>query len=248
MNDLARRRVDLLGVPVDAVTMAEALHWALEQLPTGETNLIFTPNPEIVYRAWHDPVFYQALTSADLLVPDGIGVVWAAARLGQPVPERVPGYDLMIHLLAALARRHGRVFFLGARPEVVQAAAQVASRRWPGLVVTGYHHGYFQPGQEEQAVLQKIRAAAPDLLLVALGAGKQEEWLAFHRAELQVPLAIAVGGSFDVLAGITQRAPTWMQRLHLEWLYRLLRQPSRWRRMLALPRFAWTIIKAGAKR
>ena len=183
------------------------MHWALEQLPTGETNLIFTPNPEIVYRAWHDPVFYQALTSADLLVPDGIGVVWAAARLGQPVPERVPGYDLMIHLLAALARRHGMVFFLGARPEVVQAAAQVASRRWPGLVVTGYHHGYFQPGQEEQAVLQKIRAAAPDLLLVALGAGKQEEWLAFHRAELQVPLAIAVGGSFDVWQGSLSGPP-----------------------------------------
>ncbi|MDK2785305.1 MAG: N-acetylglucosaminyldiphosphoundecaprenol N-acetyl-beta-D-mannosaminyltransferase [Bacillota bacterium] len=238
-----RERVWILGVPLAPLTAEEALATVAEWLRAerGRTRLIFTPNAEIIARAQVDPELRAALAGADLTVPDGIGVVWASRFLGTPVPERVPGIELLEAVLGLAARQGYRVFFLGGRPGVAEEAAARLSARWPGLQVTGTHHGYFGPDEEEK-VLENIRAAAPDILVVALGAPKQELWLTRHKEELTVRVALGVGGSLDVLAGRVKRAPQLFRRLGLEWLYRILRQPERWRRAVFLPRFVLAVL------
>lgn len=203
--------------------------------------LVVTANPEIIFQARQDKELEQVLQSADLVVADGIGVVWAAQRYGQPVPERVPGVELMTHLLAAAAQQGWRPFFLGTRPEVITQAVDKASTMYPDLQLAGYHHGYFGP-QEEEEVLAKVEAARPDLLLAGMGAQRELKWLHQHRRQLPVKVAMGVGGSFDVLAGAVQRAPDWVQRIHLEWLYRLFKEPQRWRRQTVLPRFVLAVL------
>lgn len=241
-------RASILGVAVDRVSLDEAVArvegFIADFARDGRTRLVVTPNPEIIYAARTDGELAAALREADLSLPDGTGVVWAARRLGEPVPERVAGIDLMERLLALSARRGYRVFFLGTRPEVVARAAEVARRRYPGLAVAGYHHGYFGP-EEDGAVVAAIRSARPDLLIVGMGSPRDQTWLWRHRGDLGVPVGLGVGGSLDVLAGVVRRAPRWLQSLGLEWLYRLLRQPRRWRRMLALPRFVWAVWRTG---
>lgn len=237
-------RVVILGVPVDCVTMDEAVARAEAFLSAhaadGRPRLVMTPNPEIIYAAQRDGALLEILRNADLAVPDGAGVVWAARLLGNPVPERVTGIDLLERLLALAAARGYRVYFLGTRSEVMARAVEAACGRFPGLQVVGSHHGYFTSA-EEPAVVAGVRKARPDFLFVGMGAPRDQKWLWRHREELGVPVAMGVGGSFDVLAGVTRRAPRWMRDAHLEWLFRLLQQPWRWRRMLALPRFAWMV-------
>lgn len=246
-------RVEILGVAVDRVSLDEAAARveALVAGPAaagregrqGPARLVVTANPEILFAARTDPELAAVLEGADLVTADGVGVVWAARRLGRPVPERVPGIDLMHRLLARSADRGYRVFFLGARPEVAARAAAAARERHPGLFVAGVHHGYFGP-EAEEAVAAAVRAARPDLLFTGMGAPRDQKWVWRHREALGPVVAVGVGGSFDVLAGAARRAPRWMQRLGLEWFYRLVRQPSRWRRMLALPRFAWAVLRS----
>lgn len=248
-------RVEILGVAVDRVSMDEAVA-RIEALIAGFaaegregrkglTRLVVTANPEILFAAWKDRELAGVLAGADLVVADGVGVVWAARRLGRPVPERVPGIDLMHRLLARSAARGYRVFFLGARPGVAARAAAAARERYPGLEVAGVHHGYFRPG-EAAAVAAAVGAARPDLLFTGMGAPRDQKWVWRHRESLGAAVAVGVGGSFDVLAGTARRAPRWMQHLGLEWLYRLLRQPSRWRRMRVLPRFAWAVLRSSS--
>lgn len=242
----------ILGVGVHSLTLEETVavikSWIRARYVWEEVNCltltrqVVTLNAEMLYRAWHDGALRDVINQADLVTPDGYGVIWAARRLGCRLPEQVSGIDLVHALAECAGRERWRIYFLGAAPGVAEAAAESLRRKYPGFQIAGTDHGYFS-GDEIIPVIRKIQAARPDLLLVALGAPKQEFFIRVHRQELGVLVAIGVGGGFDVLAGRLRRAPGIFRRLHLEWLYRLLQEPSRWRRILVLPRFVWTVLQ-----
>jgi N-acetylglucosaminyldiphosphoundecaprenol N-acetyl-beta-D-mannosaminyltransferase len=236
-------QVNVLGVRIDAVTMEEAVAAAENCIAGRRPGLIATANAEMVIAAQQDGELARILAAADLVVPDGAGVVWAARYHGQTIPERVAGYDLTQALLAKAAVKGYRVFFFGGAPGIAEKARDAAEIRYPGLKVAGVRHGFFS-AQDERQIIADIRAATPDILLVALGVPRQEKWLSAHFDEVAVPVCMGVGGTFDVMAGVVQRAPLWMQRANLEWLFRLLSQPSRFMRMLALPRFVLRVMTA----
>jgi len=235
----------ILGVRVDCLDMAGAVRAIVrmvEQGGGGPTRLVATVNPEFVMRARVDDQFRQVLEGAELCLADGIGVVWAMRRQGCPQYERVPGSDLVPRLAALCAERGWSPFLLGSRPGVAADAAGRLEADHPGLRVAGVHVGSPHPEDDEEA-LRRIRAARPDVLLVAYGAPQQELWIARNRARLGVPVAIGVGGTFDFLAGRVRRAPLWMRQAHLEWLWRLALQPARVRRMAVLPAYALAILR-----
>ncbi len=236
-------RFQVLGVGIDRVSLAEAVDRIAHFIQTGGTRQVVTINPEFTIAARHNRRFYQVLRKADLAVADGIGIVWAVP--GSPwaigLPERVGGIDLVERLAERAAREGYRLFLLGAAPGVAEEAAAALIGRNPRLLVAGAYAGSPLPG-EQPAIRTMIRAAHPDILLVAFGAPAQDLWIAENQAAMGVPVAIGVGGAFDFLAGRIRRAPRWIQRIGLEWLYRLVRQPSRWRRMTALPRFAGMVL------
>jgi len=227
--------------------MKEALDRICLMIASRSTNLIATANAEMIETAQSDPELAAALQFANLVVPDGAGVVWAARYVGQPVPERVAGYDLVQELIKVAGEKQYRIFWFGSAQGIADAASEKAKNSAAGLVVAGTRDGYFSSDQESN-VVEQIRATAPDILLVALGAPRQEKWLHRHLSALNVPVCIGVGGTFDVMAGRVQRAPLWMQQAGLEWFYRLAMQPSRFIRMLALPRFVFRVVKAGKHR
>jgi N-acetylglucosaminyldiphosphoundecaprenol N-acetyl-beta-D-mannosaminyltransferase len=167
--------------------------------------------------------------------------VYAAKWTGQPITERVTGIELLEALMKQADQHHWNVYLLGAAPDVNRLAAEKLAERYPGARVVGYRDGFFHKDEEEQ-IVQEIVERKPHLLFVAMGAPKQDQWIASHWLQLQVPLVMGVGGSFDVIAGKVKRAPVLWQKLHLEWMYRLLSQPSRWKRQLAIPRFVWTVL------
>lgn len=220
------RRTSLLGAPVDALTLQECLV-AVDGAVVGRRQLVHTAvNASKVVRIQRDAALADALWAADISTADGQPVVWAARVLGQPIPERVAGIDLMEHLLSLATQREYRVYLLGARPEVVEDAALVIRKRHPGILISGYRDGYFRP-DEDEAVATAVAEAAPDLLFVALETPRKELFLAQQRDRLRVPFAMGVGGAFDVLAGRRRRAPRWAQRVGLEWLFRLVQDPRR---------------------
>ncbi|NPV73184.1 MAG: WecB/TagA/CpsF family glycosyltransferase [Pelotomaculum sp.] len=235
-------RVSVLGVGIDALTMAEAVERVAGFIKSGRPHRVITLNPEFLYRARFDSRLLALVRRADMVTADGVGIVWACRMAGRPVPERVTGIDLMLSLVERAAAEGWRVYLLGAAPGVAEEAAKRLILHYPGLTVAGVHHGYFGE-DEEAAVAGLVRKARADLLFVALGAPKQEIWMDRYLEETGAAAAVGVGGSFDVIAGRVKRAPAWMRRLHLEWLYRLLSEPSRWRRQVALPLFAWTVVK-----
>lgn len=244
MGERGRDRVDILGVPVDRLTLDEAVSRIIGFIGEGGSHVVLTPNPEIVHRALKSPDLMEILKGADLSLADGTGLVWASRYLGDPLPERVTGMDVVEALLEVgdKAEARGlRVFLLGAREEVCRMAAEKIERLFPRVEVCGYHHGYFGPGEEE-SIVELIRRCAPDILLVGMGSPKQEKWLAHHLAGTGVPVGIAVGGCFDVLAGKVARAPGWVRRLGLEWLFRIVRQPFRIKRAMAIPAFIIKVI------
>ncbi|RJQ29382.1 MAG: glycosyltransferase [Peptococcaceae bacterium] len=235
-------QVELLGARVDGIRLEQAVERTAGFIRSRQLCWIITLNPELLYRAWSEGDLLNLINRANLVTADGVGIVWACRLAGRPVPERVTGIDLMLRLAARAAGEGWRIFLLGAAPGVAGEAAARLERRYPGLVVAGTHHGYFSPA-EEPLVVAQVRRARPDLLFVALGAPKQEYWIAGNLAALGAVVVVGVGGSFDVIAGRVRRAPFWMQRLRLEWLFRLLKEPARWRRMLVLPLFAWLVLK-----
>lgn len=184
----------------------------------------------------------NVMKQAELIVPDGTGVVWAANYVGHPVPERVAGFDLLHELLAAGENYHWKVYLLGSTSEVIQATAKRVHELYPAITVCGKRDGFFGP-KEDEAVIAAIREANPDLLFVARGADTQEPWIGKYKEQLGVPVMMGVGGSFDVISGRTKRAPKLFQKLRAEWLYRLLKEPSRYKRMLALPKFAAKVMR-----
>ena len=237
-------RVNILGVDVDAVTMAEAVDVVRRAMDTRAGVMVATANAEMLMRATHDEELRHILNASALVVPDGAGTVWAARHLGHAMPERVAGYDLAQELLRCAPAEGRRVYFFGSAPGVAEKAKTKAEQLYPGIEIVGVRNGFFSPA-DNAAIIAEIRAARPDLLLVALGVPKQEKWIAAHLAELDVPVAIGVGGTLDVMAGVMKRAPLWMQKAKLEWLFRGLMQPKRAGRLLALPKF---VLKVHASR
>lgn len=234
-------KITVLGVPVDSLTMAEAVNCCEKLLSRGCRHFVATANAEMIMMAQQDKELANILANADLVVPDGAGVVWAARYQGHPMPERVAGYDLVQELLALSAQKGYKIYMLGGAPGIAAQARVNAEKQYPGLQVAGVCDGYFTD-VDEVNIIKQIRSVCPDILLVALGVPKQEKWIMRHRENLDVPLSIGVGGTFDVMAGTVNRAPLWMQRSNLEWLYRLASQPGRALRMLALPRFVLRVM------
>lgn len=231
--------VTILGVPVHSLTMAEALEHIAALMAEPRLHQLATVNPEFVMKAQPDTAFRRVLQEADLCLADGVGLVWASRWYGQPLPERVPGSELVYHLAERCAEHGWRLFLLGAAPGVAAAAGEILRTRYAGLEIAGTFPGSPHP-DENNAIVQRINDSRADVLYVAYGAPQQDKWIAGNKETLTtVRLALGVGGALDFVTGKAVRAPRWIQRLGLEWLHRLLRQPWRWRRMLALPRFAW---------
>ena len=238
-----RSSLHVLGVRVDDVTADETLTLIERFITERRPHQICTVNPEFVMQAQQDELFRNVLHNAALCVPDGIGLLWAARRLGHPLRERGAGSDLVVQIAARAAQLDWRLYFLGAAPGVAARSATILQARHPELVIAGIFPGSPEPAGEDD-IVERIRAARPDVLLVAFGAPAQDVWIARNQPRLNVPVAMGVGGSLDFIAGVAQRAPIWVQRIGLEWLYRLVREPWRWRRQLALPRFVWHVLTA----
>jgi N-acetylglucosaminyldiphosphoundecaprenol N-acetyl-beta-D-mannosaminyltransferase len=237
-------RVEVLGCPVDALTMAETVARVEDAIARRETVQHVAINAAKVVRYQHDPDLRAAVDGCELATADGQPVVWASRLLGRPLPERVAGIDLMEALLGTARARGYGVFLLGARAEVLGRAEAEIHRRHPGVRILGRHHGYFG-AEGEAAVVDEVAAAAPDILFVALETPAKELFLARNKARLAVPFVMGVGGSFDVLAGERRRAPRWMRRSGLEWLFRLLQDPRRLARRYVVGNsaFAWLVVK-----
>lgn len=223
---------DILGVRFDDVSRQEAAQLGAAMLEQDQFHYVVTPNPEFILAAEKDADFRQVLNSADLVIPDGIGVVYSAKILGTPLKERVPGIEFAADMLAQLDQMGGRLYLLGAKPGVAQEAGRRILERHPNIVLCGTHDGYFK---DEEAVLLEVAAARPDLLFVCLGAPKQEKWMARWGRHTGARLAIGLGGALDVFAGNVERAPVSWRKLGLEWAYRLKKEPQRAGRMAKLP-------------
>ncbi len=238
------KRVFILGIGVHDVTMDEALQHIMAFATSGTFHHVVTVNPEFIMAARQNAEFAAVLNAADLAVPDGVGLLWAARWQGRPLRQRVAGVDLVERVAEASARRGLRLYLLGAAEGVAADAARRLTQRYPGLLIAGTYAGSPRP-DEEEAILSRIIEARPHILFVAYGSPQQDLWIARNRERLGVGVAMGVGGAFDFIAGRARRAPLWVQRLGLEWLHRLLHEPWRWRRMLALPRFVWAVLSGG---
>lgn len=231
----------VLGMRVDDVTFDESLGLIDGWIRSGGTHRVVTPNPEFAMAARRDPDFRRVLNGSSLAIPDGIGLMLAVLLAGHRIRQHVRGTDL-VHRTAALCARKGyRIFLLGAAPGVAEVAAARLVRENPGLQVAGTHAGHHHPEHDADTRAAVSRAGRVDLLLVAFGAPRQEKWLDRNQASLGIPCGMGVGGVFDFLAGRSRRAPAWVRRLEMEWLYRLATEPWRWRRQLSLPAFAATL-------
>ena len=228
-----------MGVGFDALTPEEALERAFALSFESGCRYVVTPNPEIVWLARKQPELLEALNRADLVVPDGIGIVYAARILGTPLPARVPGIELAAGLLRHMADSGDPVFLLGAKPGVAERAADRLKQEYPGLRIVGTGDGYFR---EDEPVIERINACKPRLLFVCLGFPRQELWMARYRDQIDAGRMLGLGGSLDVFAGDVKRAPMIWRRLNLEWFYRLICQPSRLGRMLKLPVFLLSVV------
>lgn len=231
-----------MGVGFDDLTRENAIDLCKRLIDEHRSAYMVTPNPEIVMAAWENAELHDAICNADLVIPDGIGVVKAARIIGTPLKERLPGIEIGEAILEYAAQTGKSVFLLGAKPGVADAAKEKMQETYPGLNVCGTNDGYFK---DDGPVVEKINAAQPDFLMVCLGAPKQELWMAKMAGKLPVGLMVGLGGSLDVFAGTVKRAPVAWQRLDLEWLYRLIKEPRRIGRMMKLPLF---VIEAAGER
>ena len=227
-------RINILGVGFDNVTMEEAVARGRTLLEDGGTHYVVTPNPEIVESCRTDPDAMSAVNGADLVLPDGIGVVYGARLLGTPLRERVPGIEFGTAMIEHCAHTGKAVFLLGAKPGVAEKAAERLCARFAGLRIVGTRDGYFT---DSAAAAEEIRSSGAEMALVCLGAPKQEKWMARYGADTGAKLLLGLGGSLDVFAGVAQRAPDFFCKHNLEWFYRLVKNPSRAGRMMKLPLF-----------
>ena len=225
-------KTEVLGIRFDNVTMEQAAELGGEMLKENHFHYVVTPNPEFILASEKDESFKEVLNGADLVIPDGIGVVYSAKILGTPLQERVPGIEFAACMLKKLDEMGGRLFLLGAKPGVAEKAGENILADHPNIVLCGTQDGYFK---DEEAVLLKVAAARPDLIFVCLGAPKQEKWMARWGKHTGAKLAIGLGGCLDVFAGNVERAPEAWQKVGMEWAYRLVKEPKRFGRMAKLP-------------
>lgn len=235
-------KTEILGIAFDNLTREEAAQRGGQMLREDAFHYVVTPNPEFILASEKDDAFRTVLNGADMVLPDGIGVVYSAKILGTPLKERVPGIEFAADMLSCLNEMGGRLFLLGAKPGVAEEAGRRILEQYPGIVLCGTQDGYFK---DEEAVLLKVAAARPDLLFVCLGAPKQEKWMARWGKHTGARLAIGLGGCLDVFAGNVERAPESWQKLGLEWAYRLKKEPQRIGRMSKLP---LVLVKAAGDR
>ncbi|WP_297710612.1 WecB/TagA/CpsF family glycosyltransferase [Dysosmobacter sp.] len=238
-------RIDVLGVGFDNLTLEEAVEAGMDLVRTPGAHYVVTPNPEIVEVCREDPAVMDIVNRADLVLADGIGVIKGAAMLGTPLKGKVPGIEFAAGLLGKLAKEGRSVYLLGAKPGVAELAGKRLSGQYPGLKIAGTHDGYFQ---EDAPVVEDIRASGADVVLVCLGAPKQEKWMAKNGADTGAHLLCGLGGSLDVFAGVVERAPKFWCDHGLEWLYRLLKEPRRAGRMMKLPLFLVHVRQEKGKR
>ena len=258
-NDILTSRIKLFQVGIDQVDNQETIQRIEEFIVSKKPHQIVTPDTLAVLRARKDPEYQAILKSADLVTPDGAGILWAATTLNHPLLERVTGIDI-IHNMCRLAAKKGySLYLLGSYPGVASEAALNLSKKYPGIKIAGTHHGYFscedrenygdvknsnneKSKEEEEKIIAEIKENKPDILLVGMGVPKQEKWINKNLKSLNIPACMGVGGSFDVLSGRIPRAPLWMQRHGMEWIYRSIKQPNRAFRTLALFYFIWLVI------
>lgn len=238
------KTVNILGAKVQKLTMSEASQIAMSFFDSEGKKVIYTPNSEIILYASKNPEFMPKLNSADLLIADGIGVVYGAKILRNSLPERVAGFDLLKEIFPRMAEKGLSVYLLGAKPGVAEKAGEELEKMYPGLRIAGTHDGYFKDDTE---VIKDINEKKPDLLMVCLGFPKQENWIYDHRNELDVKAMIGAGGCLDVFSGTVERAPEFYCKHGLEWFYRLKKEPWRFMRMTALPVFALKVLFTGWK-
>ncbi|MEI7025683.1 WecB/TagA/CpsF family glycosyltransferase [Paenibacillus sp. y28] len=235
--------VSIFGVPVSKWSMKDTVAYLTEVIERRtEPHQVITVNPIQVMAALDAPALMDMMNRAELIVPDGTGVVWAAGYVSNPVTERVTGIDLIHNLLKTGEARRWKVYLLGASPEIIAEAGRRLEAQYPLIQWVGRRDGYFSEELDQQ-VIADIAQAAPDILLVGRSADKQEPWIDRYKQRLQVPVMMGVGGSFDVISGKLKRAPKLFQKLRLEWFYRLIQEPWRYKRMLTLPIFAMKVIR-----
>ncbi|MCL2361971.1 MAG: WecB/TagA/CpsF family glycosyltransferase [Defluviitaleaceae bacterium] len=241
------KSVSILEIPFDSLGFEEALDLLEAYLREPRNHIIVTPNPEGVMQARRNPAFREALLGADHRFADGTGIVLASRYIRNPIPARVRGVDTIFALFERLNKkgRKTTAFFLGGAPGIPEKAKSEMESRFPTLSVVGHHHGYYSP-EEEPTILEEINRLKPDILLVCRGMPHSEIWAYKHR-NIPARLTLCLGGTIDIMAGNVKMAPAWMRKIGLEWLHRLIRQPSRWKRMLDIPRFMWAVIRKGRR-
>jgi N-acetylglucosaminyldiphosphoundecaprenol N-acetyl-beta-D-mannosaminyltransferase len=244
LPDQTKPAVNILGLPVHPMTYDGLFEQMGAWIQAKDrAHQICTINPEFIMTAQTDAIFKAVLLRSDYNVADGVGLLWAAKHLGQPLPERVTGSDGVPRIAERAAQLGWRLFFLGAAEGVAQKAADILTARYPALQIAGVYSGSPRP-EDEDDLVARVNASNADILFVAYGAPAQDKWIARNLPRLRVSVAMGVGGSFDFIAGIVPRAPVWMQRAGLEWLFRLIRQPWRAKRMLKLPRFVLAVLRS----
>lgn len=229
-----RNTVNILGVQFDNVTMDEAVDIGLSLLDQEAKYSIYTPNPEIVMAAYKDINLQRRLNESAMCIPDGIGVVIGSKVIGRPLKERVAGFDFTRNLFDRMRHTDKTVYFYGSKPGIADLAAEAVRMDFPGIKIVGTCHGY---EKDKEKIIKDINEKSPDLLLVGLGAPRQEEWISTNMDRVNAKVFIGVGGSFDGFSGVIKRSPDIFIKLNLEWFHRLITQPSRWKRMLQLPVF-----------
>ena len=237
MSLAQRNRVEILGVQVDNVTMEQTLGILDEFIYKGEPRLIVTADAAGIVSAQTDTEWREIMRSADLVTPDSVGVLWASKRAGNHITERVSGVDLVEKLVA----KGYRCYFLGAAPGIAEQAKQVLSSKYPNAAIVGVRDGFFTEN-DESTVVDEIKATNPQVLLVAMGIPKQEKFIAKYMQDIGAEINMGVGGSFDVLSGTVKRAPKLLQKMRLEWLWRVIQNPKKWKKVAALPKFWWMVL------
>ena len=235
-------KVPIFGIPFSTMSKQETVEYITDRIEANIQTHVITANPIMVMSALEKPQYKEMMLRSDLIVPDGSGILWAAEQGGSPIPERVTGIELIHELMNKGEKHHWKVYLLGTSQAVIESAAKTLQLQYPQVRIVGYRNGYFTAEQDAEVVAE-IAALEPQLLFVARGAETQEPWIVKHRKSLAVPLIMGVGGSFDVISGQLKRAPKWMQRSRLEWLFRLIQEPTRLPRMMVIPRFMLKVMR-----
>lgn len=242
-------KVSIFGVEIHNTTLEEATELVKEYLKGDILNTICTPNTEIVMAAKEDPTLKELINQFDFIIPDGIGLIYGSKMKKKPLKERVTGFDLSMKLLEIAQEKGYSVFLLGGKEGVAKKASENIVKKYSNIKIAGYHHGYFKGShighdnhQEEKKIVEMINESKTDIIFVGLGFPKQEIWIAKNKERIHGKVIIGNGGTMDILAGVSKRAPEIFQRLGLEWFYRLIREPTRIKRQLAIPKFVLSVL------